>query len=235
MDVFNFIEWNYYHNIHAVMNKLHVDSVMKSYGDRMVLSDIFLECSPGEIIGLLGRNGCGKTTLLEIIFGTRPSDQKFVRVNGKQLNSASDSRRLIAFLPQQGLVPHHFRVKTALSLMCPDGIEPLLHALPFVKPLLGSRIGQLSHGERRILEVQMILQSKSMFILMDEPFNGVSPLQKDLIKSMIRAQLATKGFIITDHDYRNIIAVSTRLLLLAGGGLKSVEGEEALRQFGYLS
>jgi ABC-type multidrug transport system ATPase subunit len=58
---------------------MQVDSVMKAFGTKQVLTDVFLTCDQGEIIGLLGRNGSGKSTLLKIIFGSLAADQKFVK------------------------------------------------------------------------------------------------------------------------------------------------------------
>lgn len=66
-----------------VKHTLEVDSVLYSLGERKLLSDVYLNCGTGEIVGLLGRNGCGKTTLLQIIFGTKHTDNKHISIDGK--------------------------------------------------------------------------------------------------------------------------------------------------------
>src|SRR5690606_24138319 len=97
------------------MSSLHVDSVMKNYGKRQLLTDIYLNCHQGEIIGLLGRNGCGKSTLLEIIFGSKSADGKFIKIDEKIIENLSDGHNLIKFLPQDSFLPNHLKVDKIIS------------------------------------------------------------------------------------------------------------------------
>lgn len=228
------LQWVYFNPIIAVMNKLQVDSVLKSFGYKTVLTDVFLECIPGEVIGLIGRNGCGKSTLMQIIFGSLNADQRFVRADGNQLISISESICYISFLPQKGLLLPQLKTKATLALLCPLEKHKIIQQQPFLLPLLDVKIGNLSHGERRLIEILIVLHSPGRYILMDEPFNGVSPIQKEAIKVLIREKSKSKGFIITDHDYRSIIDIATRLLLLRDGTLKSVADVEELEKWGYL-
>ena len=82
---------------------LEIDSILKSFGERTILADVYLECCRGDIIALFGRNGTGKSTLLNIIFGTLKADRKFIRIDGKVITasllsltseSVTDSRTL---------------------------------------------------------------------------------------------------------------------------------------------
>jgi ABC-type multidrug transport system ATPase subunit len=216
------------------MKKLHVDSVLKSYGEKVVLSDIFLECMLGEVVGLLGRNGCGKSTLLQIIFGSLAADQRFVRADGQQLLKVSDSIRHISYLPQQGLIPPYIKVKAAIELLCPKLKNDLPEHYPFLKALIKQKVSSLSHGEKRLLELILLINTQASYVLLDEPFNGVSPLQKEMVIELIRSKASEKGFIITDHDYHNILEVSTRLLIMFDGGLKPISNETDLEMYGYL-
>ncbi len=100
------------------MGDLHVDSVIKSFGTRQVLTDIFISCKKGEIVGLLGRNGSGKSTLLKIIFGSMQADAKFVRIGNKLITGLCDNRKLINYLPQHSFIPNHLKVGTIISLFC---------------------------------------------------------------------------------------------------------------------
>ena len=85
---------------------LEIDSVQKHFDQKVVLSDVYLKCKTGEIIGLLGRNGSGKSTLLKIIFGIISADHKFVRVDGKVLFKTNDLFNEISYLPQEDSIVH---------------------------------------------------------------------------------------------------------------------------------
>lgn len=216
------------------MSDLHVDSVIKSFGTRQVLTDIFISCKKGEIIGLLGRNGSGKSTLLKIIFGSMQADAKFVRVGNQLITGLYDIRKLIKYLPQHSFMPNHLKVGTIISLFCDKSNAELIFANEHIRPLINKRSKQLSGGEKRFVEIFMLIHSEAKYILIDEPFNGIDPILKEEIKSLIIAHSATKGFIITDHDYRNILDIATKIILLYDGGTKVITNEENLKYWGYV-
>lgn len=217
------------------MKGLHVDSIRKSYKDKLILSDIFLTCTEGEIIGLIGRNGSGKSTLLKIIFGIENAENKFIRVDGKVLNSIGDSRKLINYLPQQNFLPEELKVITIIKLFLPKNKADLLLKNDMLQPVLERKFRKLSTGEKRILEILLLLYSDARFILLDEPFEGVSPLVREEIIAQIEKQRQHKGFIITDHDYRNVLKIASRALLLKNGSLKEIQDENDLLKYGYVT
>lgn len=217
------------------MNGLYVDSVLKSFGDKQVLTDIFVSCQPGEIIGLLGRNGSGKSTLLKIIFGSLRADYKFVKVEDKRITGLRDRKNLISYLPQHHFLPDHVKINTAIALFCTKENAALIIDHHLMKPLLKKRSKQLSGGERRLVEIFLIIYSNAKYVLIDEPFNGLAPVYKEDVKELIRSQSAEKGFIITDHDYRNILDIATRILLVHDGGTKEIDDNEELKYWGYIS
>jgi len=215
------------------MDSLHVDSVIKSFGARQILTDIFLTCHAGEIVGLLGRNGSGKSTLLKIIFGSLPADAKFVKVGDKIINNLQDGRKHINYLPQDNFLPGHIKIKTIISLCCNKKDAKIIKQKEFIKPLLKRKCGTLSGGERRLVEILIMIHSDASFILIDEPFNGVSPVYREEIKKMIREQSGTTGFIITDHDYRNILDISTKTILMHDGATREISSFQELVSLGY--
>lgn len=216
------------------MSKMHVDSVIKSYGTRQVLTDVYIACNKGEIVGLLGRNGSGKSTLLKIIFGSLEADSKFVKVGDKLINGLFDNRNLINYLPQDNFLPNHIKIKTIINLFCDKHDALLIAENPLIKPHLNKKSRQLSGGEKRVLEIFLIIYSNAKYILIDEPFNGVAPVYKEEIKKMIQEQSKNKGFIITDHDYRNILDISTRIIVIHDGGTKEIKNKEDLIYWGYI-
>jgi len=213
---------------------MQVDSVMKAFGTKQVLTDVFLTCDQGEIIGLLGRNGSGKSTLLKIIFGSLAADQKFVKIGDKIINGIFDNRNLIKYLPQDNFIPNHIKITTIISLFCDKENGSLIKSNEWIKPMLGKKSNQLSGGEKRLLEIFLIIHSNAKYVLIDEPFNGIAPIYKEVIKNLIKEQSKNKGFIITDHDYWNILDLSTRIILMHDGGTKEIKSKDELEYLGYI-
>ena len=136
------------------MSKLHIDSVTKSYNNKVILSDVFISCRKNEIKGLVGRNGSGKSTLLKIVFGTEKADFKFVRVGEKIIRNISDCRNLINYLPQDNFLPNNIKVGTLIKLFLPKKTRDILFQNKHDLPLLNKKNQDLSGGEKRIIELQ---------------------------------------------------------------------------------
>lgn len=216
------------------MSKLHVDSIIKNFDTKQVLTDVYISCKKGEIIGLLGRNGSGKSTLLKIIFGSIPSDRKFVKIGEKISAGLFDNRNLINYLPQDNFLPNHVKVKAIIELFCDKEKAELIKRHKLILPMLSKKIKQLSGGEKRILEIMLIIYSESAYTLIDEPFNGIAPIYKEEIKDLIKKLSVNKGFIITDQDYRNILDIATRIVLIKDGRTKEIKNRNELIDWGYI-
>jgi ABC-type lipopolysaccharide export system ATPase subunit len=215
-------------------NLLQVDSIRKSFGDKQVLTDIALACQPGDIIGLLGRNGTGKSTLLKIIFGTLFTNYKFIRIDDEVLTQPFKSKNKIAYLPQDNFLPKNITVNKVVEIYSDDFDQKVFLEDEVLSKVIGTKIGNLSGGESRYLEVKLLLNLDSIFVLLDEPFNGISPLHIELVKNMILDKSIKKGIILTDHDYRNVFDVANKYYLLFDGGLKPVKTKQDLIDWGYV-
>lgn len=217
------------------MNRLQIDSINKSFGDKKILNDIFLSCVKGKITGLVGRNGCGKSTLLKIIFGIEKTENKFILAGDKKINNISDSRDVINYLPQENFLPNNIKIKTLINLFLDKKNRSFLIENIYIKPLLNKQNQELSGGEKRILEIFLIIHSNAEFILLDEPFNGVSPIIKDYINNYLKEMKSLKGYIITDHDYENVISLADNIVFLKDGYLKEIKHPSELVELGYLT
>lgn len=213
---------------------LEVDSVRKEFGTKQVLTDISLRCKPGDIIGLLGRNGSGKSTLLKIIFGTLFTNYKFIRINNEILNQPYKTKNKIAYLNQDNFLPKNISVKQVVEIFSDEIDQKGFLKDEVLEKVSRTRISNLSGGEARYLEVKLLLNMDTLFVLLDEPFNGISPLHIDLVKKMIKDKSSKKGIILTDHDYRNVLDVANRYYLLFDGGLKPVKTKQDLIEWGYV-
>ncbi|NRA93920.1 MAG: ATP-binding cassette domain-containing protein [Psychroserpens sp.] len=217
------------------MITLQIDSLRKTFRNKTVLSDVFLSCKEGEIKGLIGRNGSGKSTLLKIAFGTESADSKFVRVGSKVIRNISDRKNLINYLPQDSFLPGDISIRSLINLFLKKESRAVVLDNPYVKPLLFRQNQQLSSGERRLIEILLIIHSEARFILLDEPFNGISPIMKEYIINYIKNERTSKGYIITDHDYENVINLADSLVFLNNGFLKQIKDKSELVALGYMS
>ena len=213
---------------------LKTDSVQLEFDGRKILQDIYLDCKQGEIVGLLGRNGCGKSSLLRIIFGTLTPGFKHVSINGEYIARGYHNTR-IAYLPQHNYLPSGIKIeKLAKNFIDPQFWDEF-SGLDIFSQHFNKTAAQLSGGELRQLETLMIIYNKADFILLDEPFTHISPIQADLFKPIIKRCAQHKGFIITDHQYRNIIDVSDRIVLISNGSTKHIKTTADLITWGYVS
>lgn len=213
---------------------LEVDSINKFFGEKKIISDVFLKCKTGDIIGIFGRNGSGKSTLLKIIYGTLDADNKFIRINNKVLPQAFKLENGISYLPQDNYIPNNFTVKKAISLSVKQNKLDEFYKDRVIQQILTSKIGALSGGELKYFQIKLILFADSKFCLLDEPYSGISPLIAELINNQIIAQSKNKGIIIADHNYQYLVEIATKIYFLKDGVGKFLKNKEELVKFGYL-
>jgi len=216
------------------MSTLHVDSITKSFGKKKVLQDVYLGCKTGEIVGILGRNGIGKSTLFQIIFGILKSETQYVKFNDFILKNQSHRKNRISYLPQSSFLPKNIKIKKLIALFCDDENSAKLLNTELLKSFIDEIPRNLSGGELRILEVLLIIYSKAEFILLDEPFHSVSPKIVSKIKTIIKEESKNKGFLISDHQYQDVLHISDNIYLLSDARLKPLQDLTELQRFNYL-
>lgn len=213
---------------------LEIDSVQKTFDNKNILSDVYLKGETNDVIGFLGRNGSGKSTLLKIIFGIESADFKFVRIDGLVKSKTKDLYAEISYLPQDNCIPKVFSIKKAIQLSVSKEKIQEFCADEMIAGMLDKKISHLSGGELRYLEIKIILYNSSKFALLDEPYNGLSPLMVEKVNELIAENSKTKGIIISDHNYENVIKVSNKLILLKEGKAHHLLCKEELIEKGYL-
>jgi ABC-type multidrug transport system ATPase subunit len=213
---------------------LEVDSVIKSFNNELVVSDVYIKCETGNVIGLLGRNGSGKSTLLKIIFGIINAERKFIRIDGVVKQHVNQLMKEISYLPQHNFIPNNFTVKKAIDLSIEKSKRSDFYVDEMIKAILNNKINQLSGGELRYLEIKLILSNPSKFVLLDEPYNGLAPIMIEKINKLIIANSKSRGIIITDHNYENVINISTQLILMKSGKTHHLTDKNQLIEKGYL-
>lgn len=210
---------------------LEIDSVQLAFAGRRLLADIYLRCATGSITGLLGRNGAGKSCLLELLYGTR-AGEKSVRLDQRYLPQAYQRPELVRYLPQAPFMPAHLTLQRVFQDFLVD-YAAFIHWFPAVQLPPTTRMGALSGGTRRLVELFALVCSDTQFVLLDEPFTHLSPLQIEQVKALVRAETRHKGFVVTDHQFRHVLALSDTVTVLVEGTTYPLPQAADLAAFGY--
>ena len=217
--------------------------LVKRYGKRDVVRGVDLKGFVGEIVGLLGPYGAGKTTSFYIIVGLIPATSGGAFINGHSITRLPMYRRArmgIGYLPQEASVFRKLTVRN--NLVCIAESLPLSRKQrrERVESLLGE-LGlegvskqpayTLSGGERRRLEIARALLTEPRFLLMDEPFSGVDPISVAEVQKIVLA-LKDKGIgvLITDHNVRETLKIVDRAYLLHDGKVLAEGDSQSLIQ-----
>ena len=224
------------------MALLQTHNISKHFGERHVLNQTGFELQTGEILGVFGRNGTGKSTLLKILFGTLTAQSGSIKVNESQF----DVRRkfwhrnqivasgLIGYLPQFSFLPQSSKVWDIIPRYFEGEQQDLVFRAPRMTEIAKQRVSELSMGQRRYLEVLIIGNLNHPFLLLDEPFSMVEPLFKELIHDFLISLKVTKGILLTDHYYDDVWKLADRKLVLKNGKLEQVKELQELVAAGYL-
>lgn len=212
--------------------KLETSEISKSYRRRKVVDDVSVSVSQGEVVGLLGPNGAGKTTSFYMIVGLISPDSGRVLLDGRDITDLAMFERArlgISYLPQE---PSVFRKLTVeenlmailetLSLSAHDRrlrMNSLIEQLGLEKVRFNKGYA-LSGGERRRVEIARSLVIEPSFLLLDEPFSGIDPIQVLEIQRIIfELKRQGIGILITDHNVRETLAVTDRAYIINNGGI----------------
>lgn len=212
------------------MHKLEADGIELFFGSRKILSDIYIKVETGSITGLLARNGAGKTCLMHIIYGSLKTNARSVRFDNLSVLEAFKRPELLTYLPQFNFIPSSLTLQRVFK----DFDIPFNDFENDFPEFVGrqhEKISKFSGGQRRLTEVYLLIKSKTQFTMLDEPFSHVMPLHIEKLAELITTEKQHKGFIITDHMYRNVTAISDSIYVLKDGKThhtKTIEEIETL-------
>jgi ABC-type multidrug transport system ATPase subunit len=211
-----------------------IDNIELSFKEKRILNGIYLKAETNNITGLLGSNGCGKTCLLNILFGNLEPKYKLIRVDNKPVLKPLYKTKLVSYLPQHHFIPSHLKVKTIFKLF-KISWKTFTHHFEVFGHYKKIKIGKLSGGERRLIETYIVLKSNTKLVLLDEPFSHLSPLNIEIIKNVITVEKEHKAIIITDHLYKEIIDISDNLYFIKNGNSRRIENVKELEDLKYLN
>ena len=236
-------------------SRLDVRHLRKSYRGRVVVKDVSMGVASGEVIGLLGRNGAGKTTCFYMIAGLVGCDSGEIELDGQsiiRLPIHSRARLGLSYLPQEASVFRklsveenvlavlelaHLRLGRSLSrIEQKQRLDDLLRELQ-IEHIRSNPAISLSGGERRRVEIARALASSPRFILLDEPFAGVDPIAVIEIQRIVTLLRNRRiGVLITDHNVRETLGICDRAyimndgVVLASGSPQEIVRDERVRK-----
>ena len=213
---------------------LEVDNIELNFENKRTLSGIYLRAETGKVTSILGSNGCGKSSLLNIIFGNLKAKYKLVRVDGKVVLKPLYKTGIIKYLPQYHFIPTGISIKTAFKLFGVDW-KAFVKTFRTFEGYAAYKINKLSGGERRVIETYIVLKSKSSITILDEPFSHIAPLYIEIIKTLIEEEKKQKIILISDHLYKHFIESSDSIYLLKNASTKAIKNIKELEDYRYLS
>ena len=213
------------------INKITLKKISLSYNKRQILDDISFNIREGEICGLLGPNGVGKSTIFNIIVGLIKPNYGEIYINQKNVTDVPIYKRAIDFglsvVPQTGGVFSNLTCIENLKAISEIVIEKKEERNFKIEKMISkfeldavknTKAKHLSGGQRKKVSIAMSLMSDPKIILMDEPFQGLDIMStRDLQETIVNLQTedTTRCCIISDHAARDLLAISDRAIILA--------------------
>jgi lipopolysaccharide export system ATP-binding protein len=212
------------------LSTLQTIEISKSYNGRRVVDNVSVRVEEGEVVGLLGPNGAGKTTSFYITVGLVSPDSGAVLLNNEEITNLpmyQRARKGVSYLPQEASVFRKLSVEDNLMAILQtldlsgnerrDRMNRLIAQLG-LETVRHSKGYMLSGGERRRVEIARSLVLEPSFLLLDEPFSGIDPIQVLELQRIIgELKRSGIGILITDHNVRETLAVTDRAYIISGG------------------
>src|ERR1700689_4840324 len=225
------------------MRTLQTVEISKSYSGRKVVDNVSLWVKQGEVVGLLGPNGAGKTTSFYMIVGLISPDSGTVLLDDEDITHLpmyKRARRGISYLPQEASVFRKLTVEENLMAILEtlplrnrerrETMERLIDQLGLEK-VRRSQGYMLSGGERRRVEIARSLVISPSFLLLDEPFSGIDPIQVlELQRIIFDLKRAGIGILVTDHNVRETLVVTDTAYIINEGRIFRGGTPEALER-----
>ncbi len=205
---------------------LQLRGVRKQFGAHVVLNDVAFEVAPGEIVGLVGPNGSGKTTTINVISGLLQADAGQVEFEGRDINRLAMFRRARAGINRTFQVPKVFRDMTVL-----ENVEVAARAVHMddaevgrileeveLGGLAGRNAGSLTVNQQKLLDLGRALATRPKLLLVDEIGAGLNPAELGAIAALLQ-KLAARGIalIVVEHLLDFLNRITERVIVLGAG------------------
>jgi branched-chain amino acid transport system ATP-binding protein len=210
---------------------LEVDGLRAGYGRIPILNGVTFKVAPGQVIGVLGHNGMGKTTLMRTLIGQIPATGGAIRFDGAEVTrepAHARVRRGLGYIPQGREIFPQLTVLDNLRMGAAGrgdrmeaAVAAALEDFPALKPLLGRVGSALSGGEQQILAIARCLCGAPRLILLDEPTEGIQPSIVERIAETLLHLKTSRGLtmVLVEQHLDFVAALSDRVLVLQKGAI----------------
>ena len=214
------------------MELLECKNLCKSYDDKQVLKDINLKIPKGKIIGLLGKNGMGKTTLIKLMNDLLTPTAGEVLINGKK--PGVESKKIISYLPEKTYIDREMKVKDAIKYFeefydnfDSEKAKKLLKDLDLDE---NSKISKMSKGMQEKLQLILVMSRNAELYILDEPLGGVDPATRDYILDTILSNFSEgASVIISTHLIADIERILDEVIFIDKGQIIVTSSADELR------
>ena len=205
--------------------QVEISHINKSFGGNMVVQDVSFTIETGEVFGLVGPNGAGKTTTIRMLMDIIRPDSGDIRLFGQPLGEESKNR--IGYLPEERGLYRKMRVSDTLvylaslkdveTRVAQERVEELLREMDML-PHRGKRISELSRGMGQIIQFLVTITHSPDLIILDEPFAGLDPVNRQLLKDIVRGlKRQGKTIIFSTHMMNEVEEMCDRILMIDKG------------------
>lgn len=215
------------------MELLECKNVCKSFGSKKILHNINLKIPRGKIIGLLGKNGMGKTTLIKLINNLLTLSDGEILVNGKKIGV--DSKKIISYLPERTYLDKSLKVNEALDYFQDfyDNFdkEKAVKLLMDLQLDLNEQISKMSKGMQEKLQLVLVMSRNAELYILDEPLGGVDPATRDYILDTILKNFSEgASVIISTHLIQDIERILDEVIFIDKGKIILQSDADELRE-----
>ncbi len=220
---------------------IEAHGLTRRYGDFAAASDVTFDIPHGQVVGLLGHNGAGKTTVMKMLTGFLEPSDGYCVVDGIEVEKAPlQAQQRLGYLPENLPLYPELTVSDYLAFAAElrgvdpaDSVPDAIAATELFDKAL-ARIGTLSRGYKQRVGVAQAILHKPQCLILDEPTNGLDPSQTQHMRSLIRTLAEQATVILSTHIMQEVSAVCDRALIMRGGKLVLDERLDALQDSGNL-
>ena len=223
--------------VKLVADLLTIERLTAGYGEAIAIADVSLTVAPGEALALLGRNGMGKTTLVNTIVGVTHRFRGSIRLDGRDLTGLRPDQRAhsgIGWVPQERDIFGSLTAEENLTAVARPGSWTLGKVYALFPRLLERRhnLGrQLSGGEQQMLAVARALVLNPRIMLLDEPLEGLAPILVEELLAALRQVIRGEGTaaILVEQNAQKVLGVTDRAVILEKGSIVHQGASAALQ------